>query len=64
MQEAKELTIVLKDEEKRMTHKFLIYEDLSVSYQDDTIRKCINEAKKSFDGQPDSIVIKIKLVVE
>ena len=64
MNEAKEISISLKDSEKRMTHKFLIYDEVNVSSNDQTIRECINEAKKSFDGQPESITIKCKLVVQ
>lgn len=61
MQEAKELTITLKDNEKRTTHKFLIYEDINVRYDDPVILRCVAEAKKSFDGAPDNVKLKITM---
>ena len=63
MNEPKEITIHLKDDDKRTTHKFLIYENVNVSSEDETIRNCILEAKKSFDGNPESIKVKIHLEV-
>ena len=63
MQEAKKITVTLKDEEKKTTHDFLIYEDVVALSDDAVIVKCIEEAKKSFDGQPDSIKVKIMLEV-
>jgi hypothetical protein len=61
--EAKEIAITLKDSEKSLTQKFLHYDDLSVSYEDQSIRDYIKEAQKSFDGSPESITVKVKLVV-
>ena len=63
MQEAKEVTVILKDESKRMSHKFLIYDDLKVSQLDTNIQECIRQAEKSFEGQPESIKIKVSLEV-
>lgn len=59
-----ELTVILKDSERTYKHKFLIYEPYSVDPLDDEIQKCIEEAKKNFDGNPESIIIKIHLEIQ
>ena len=59
-----ELTVILKDSERTVRHKFLIYEAYSVSDNDPKIRACINEAKESFDGDPECIQVKIHLEVQ
>lgn len=61
MTELKELTVTLKDDEKRTTHKFLIYDEISVRSDDPIILNCLSEAKKSFDGSPDSVKLKITM---
>jgi len=61
MTELKELTITLKDSEKRTSHKFLIYEDLNLRSDDLLILQCIAEAKKSFSGQPESVKLKVTM---
>jgi len=59
-----ELVVILKDCDRTYRQKFLIYEDFSVSFSDTVICSCIEEAKKSFDGDPDDIQIKIHLEVQ
>jgi len=56
-----ELTVILKDSDRTYRQKFLIYEDYAVSCEDPVIRMCIDEAKKNFEGEPESIQIKIHL---
>ncbi len=58
-----ELTITIKDDEKRLSKKFLLYEIYTVSDEDLIIRACINETLKNFDGEPSDISVKIALVV-
>ena len=38
-----ELTVVVKDEEKNLRKKFLIYETYTVDENDPTIKNCIEE---------------------
>jgi hypothetical protein len=59
-----ELTVILKDSERKYTQKFIIYEIYEVRIYDMKIKKCIEEAKKNFDGEPDTIQIKIHLEVQ
>jgi hypothetical protein len=63
MSEAKEITVKIKDDERSMKHKFLIYDDFSMSESDPIIRDCISQAKKEFQGEPDSIKVSVLLVV-
>lgn len=57
--EFKEIKIRLKDDEKSVTQKFMVYEDVVISQHDPEILKCIVEARKSFDGIPESTRIQI-----
>lgn len=56
-----ELTVILKDSERTYRQKFLIYEDYSASAQDPVILRCIDEARKNFDGDPETVQIKIHM---
>lgn len=56
--------MVLKDESRTYRQKFLIYADYCVSESDPEIVKCIEEAKKNFEGEPDEITIKISLEIQ
>ena len=59
-----ELTVILKDEDKTFRQKFLIYEKYEASDDDPTILDCIKEARKNFDGDPDSVQIKIHMEIQ
>jgi len=59
-----ELTVILKDSHRSYRQKFLIYEDYAVSENDPVIQKCIEEAKKNFEGEPENIQIKIHLEIQ
>lgn len=61
-----EITVTLKghdDEEnsKRFTQKFMVYERYVIDYEDEVILRCVEEAKKSFIGEPEQISVKIDL---
>jgi hypothetical protein len=59
-----EITVILKDESRSYRQKFLAYSEFSVNIYDPEILRCICEAKKNFEGEPDSIQIKIHLEVQ
>ena len=59
-----ELTVILKDSERTYRQKFLIYEEYTTFENDPVIFKCIEEAKRNFDGEPDDIQIKITLEIQ
>lgn len=59
-----ELTVILKDSDRTYRQKFLIYENYCPCAEDPVITMCIEEAKKSFEGEPESIQIKIHLEIQ
>ncbi len=59
-----ELTVILKDESRTYRQKFLVYNTYCANDSDPFIQECIQEAKKQFEGQPDSIRIKISIEVQ
>lgn len=61
---ALELTVVLKDSERTYRHKFLIYEDVTMTPYDAIVQECIREARLSFKDVPEDIIIKSSLVVQ
>ncbi len=65
MNEACEITIIIKDNEKSLRKKFLVYESESVliSANDPVIKDCINETLKNFDGEPEDVKVKITLQI-
>ena len=59
-----ELTVILKDSERTYRQKFLIYKNYSVSDDDPVILMCIEEAKKNFQGEAESVQVKIHLEMQ
>lgn len=59
-----ELTVVLKDSEKTMRHKFLMYEPYTMVDDDAAILHCIEVAKQNFEGEPESIQIKVHMEIQ
>lgn len=60
----KEITVILKGEEKRYTQKFPSYEPITCDPDDEIIRQCIKEAQASFNDSDCSIDIKITMSVQ
>lgn len=58
-----ELTVILKDSERTYRQKFLIYENYSVNETEPIILKCIEEAKKNFQGSPEEVTIRISMEI-
>jgi hypothetical protein len=59
-----EITVSIKDEEKTLKKKFLIYNVFQVHEQDDTIKACIEETLENFSSDPSKITVKITLHME
>jgi len=57
------LTITIKDDEKTLRFKHLVYQDYTVSADDPFIKGCIDESLKAFNGEPTDISIKISIVL-
>lgn len=59
-----ELTVILKDDEKTLRKKFVIYEDYMPLADDPVVLQCIADAKKCFEGEPETIQVKIHLEIQ
>jgi len=59
-----EIAVSIKDEEKSLTKKFFIYDDVLVSEEDPIIKSCIEETLENFSSEPSRITVKIKLEIE
>ena len=59
-----ELTVILKDSDRTYRQQFLVYEQYSVSEDDPVILACIEQAKKNFQGDPETVQIKIHLEIQ
>jgi len=59
-----EVTVSIKDEEKTLKKKFLIYEQFIVSENDSTIKACIEEVLANFIGEPAKVTVKITMHME
>lgn len=55
--------MIFKGEDKTYRQKFLLYDRYTVSDDDEVIRRCVEEARKSFDGDVDSIQVKIHMEI-
>jgi hypothetical protein len=59
-----ELTIIIKDDEKTLRTKTLIYDEYAVSENDPLISKLVETAKRNFDGTPTDIIVRIQLTIQ
>lgn len=57
-----EIKIIIKDEEKTLTKKFLEYETFEADEDNPIIKACIEETLSNFDGEP--INIKVVITIE
>lgn len=64
MPQFSEMTVTIKDSEKTLKKKFPIHNTYVVSDEDETIKSCINEVLKNFNGEPDRVSVKINLWME
>ncbi len=61
-----ELTVILKDSEtgRKYSQDFPIYNSYTISLDDPLILACIAEAKQNFQGDPESVQIKIHMEIQ
>jgi hypothetical protein len=59
-----EISVTIKDEERKLKKSFLTYESYSVDENDPTIKKCVEETIQEFQGEPDDIKVIITLEIE
>lgn len=59
-----ELTVVIKDEEKSLRTKYLIYETYTTDENDPIIKDCIEKTLENFDGDPSDVTVNIKMEIQ
>jgi hypothetical protein len=59
-----EISVTIKDDEKRLNKKFPIYESYAVDDNDPVIKQCIQEVLDNFDGTPSDIKVTITLEIQ
>jgi len=59
-----EISIIVKNEEKRQTTKHLVYDLYTVHEEDVLIKELMDQAVKEFGAEPDGITVKITLEVK
>lgn len=59
-----ELSITVKNEEKRQTTKHLIYDVYAVHEEDPLIKDLMDKAVKEFNETPDKVSVKITMEVQ
>ncbi len=59
-----ELTVVIKDDEKTLRTKYIVYEPYSVDEQDPVIKKYVEQCIRNFDGTPTDVIVKINLIID
>ena len=58
-----EVVVNVKNEEKKISKKFLVYENFSANQNDPILNDCIIETTKEFGDQFDSVKVKINVEV-
>lgn len=59
-----ELTVIVKDSERTLRMKHLLYEAYMVTDTDPIVMKCVNDTIAQFQGEPDSVNVKINLEIQ
>lgn len=58
-----EITVIVKDPEKTLRTKYLIYDLYTVDEHDPIIKDCIDKTLKDFKDEPESVIVKITMEV-
>lgn len=58
-QTASEITVTIRDDEKTLKAKYLIYDEYTISCNDPIIQRCIAETLTNFSGEPSDVRIRI-----
>lgn len=58
-----EITVIVKDEERTLRQKYLQYELYAVDQHDPVIKSCIDQTLNEFQGEPDSVQVKISVEI-
>lgn len=58
-----ELSVIIKNEEKRLTKKYLMHDPFVVTEHDPQISQCISESLKEFNDEATDVNVKITMCV-
>ncbi len=53
--------MTIKDHEKTLKSKYLLYDTYQADENDPVIKDCIDRLLKTFDGKPDKIKVRINM---
>jgi len=53
-----ELKIKVKDDSRTQVSKFLVYSDVNLSHEDQTIKAYVDQAVRDFQGTPEEISVR------
>lgn len=53
-----ELTVTIKDDERKLTKQYNVYENVTFVETDPVLMKYVKEARAEFKGEPEDVVIK------
>lgn len=59
-----EVTITVKNEEKRQTHKSLVYDNFTVSEEDPILKNLMDKAVAEFNDEVEKVQVKITMEVQ
>lgn len=59
-----ELSVTIKDDERKFTKDFLIYQEFVMNEQDALIAQYVKECINEFKGEPEHIIVKTKMVLK
>ncbi len=59
-----EISVIVKNEEKRQVTKHLIYDVYAVHEDDPLIKQLMDTAVKEFNATPDKVTVKISMEVK
>jgi hypothetical protein len=59
-----ELSVTVKNDDKRMTKKHLVYEECTISEEDPIIKGAIYEAISDFGAEKEDLDIRVKISME
>lgn len=56
-----ELSITVSDDERKVTKKYVMHTPISIEHEDESLAAMVKEVVDMFNGEPDSITIKIRM---
>jgi hypothetical protein len=58
-----EITVIVKDDERSLRKKHLIYDVYAIDENDPILSQCIRDSEKEFGGEATDVQVKISMTV-